>query len=114
VLFRSGDTSGLRDIAISEHFAHGTDRAMGMVRSGRWKLCYGHGDPVELELYDLEADPGEFTNLTRVAEHTQVQQRLLKILLDQWGDPDALTAKIVRDQEDREIVRNVTGVGTIF
>jgi choline-sulfatase len=110
----NGDTSGLRDIAISEHFAHGTDRAMGMVRSGRWKLCYGHGDPPELELYDLEADPGEFTNLAAVAEHAQVQQRLLKILLDQWGDPDALTARIVRDQEDREIVRNVTGAGTIF
>lgn len=110
----NGDTSGLRDIAISEHFAHGTDRAMGMVRSGRWKLCYGHGDTPELELYDLESDPGEFTNLAGVAEHSDVQERLLKILLDQWGDPDALTAKIMRDQEEREIVRNVTGVGTIF
>jgi choline-sulfatase len=110
----NGDTSGLNDVAISEHFAHGTDRAMGMVRSGNWKLCYGHGDPVELELYDLEADPNEFTNLAGIAEHSAVQERLLKILLDQWGDPDELTAKIVRDQEDREIVRNVTGVGTIF
>jgi choline-sulfatase len=109
-----GDTSGLNDVAISEHFAHGTDRALGMVRSGKWKLCYGHGDPVELELYDLENDPGEFTNLAGVAEHAAVQDRLLKILLDQWGDPDELNAKIIRDQEDREIVRNVTGVGTIF
>ena len=110
----NGDTSGLRDIAISEHFAHGTDRAMGMVRSGRWKLCYGHGDPPEIELYDLEADPGEFTNLAGVAGHSEVQARLQKILLDQWGDPDALTAKIMQDQEDREIVRKVTGAGTIF
>lgn len=109
-----GDTSGLNDIAISEHFAHGTDRALGMVRSGKWKLCYGHGDPIELELYDLESDPGEFANLANVPEHADVQERLLKILLDQWGDPDAMTEKIVRDQEDREIVRNVTGVGTIF
>ena len=110
----NGDTSGLRDVAISEHFAHGTDRAMGMVRSGNWKLCYGHADPPELELYDLDADPGEFTNLAGAVEHAAVQERLLKILLDQWGDPDALTAKIVQDQEDREIVRNVTGVGTVF
>ncbi|MDP6667108.1 MAG: sulfatase-like hydrolase/transferase [Dehalococcoidia bacterium] len=110
----NGDTSGLRDVAISEHFAHGTDRAMGMVRSGNWKLCYGHADPPELELYDLDADPGEFTNLAGAVEHAEAQERLLKILLDQWGDPDALTAKIVQDQEDREIVRNVTGVGTVF
>ena len=109
-----GDTSGLNDIAISEHFAHGTDRAMGMVRSGNWKLCYGHGDPTELELYDLDSDPGEFTNLAGAPEHEDVQERLLKILLDQWGDPDEITARIVRDQEDREIVRNVTGVGIIF
>ncbi len=110
----NGDTSGLNDIAISEHFAHGTDRALGMIRSGKWKLCYGHGEPVELELYDLDTDPGEFSNLAGVAEHSAIQERLLKILLDQWGDPDELTARIVQDQEDREIVRNVTGVGTIF
>ena len=109
-----GDTSTLNDVAISEHFAHGTDRALGMVRSGDWKLCYGHGDPVELELYNLKSDPKEFTNLAGIPEHSEVQARLLKILLDQWGDPDELTAKIIRDQEDREIVRNVTGVGTIF
>ena len=109
-----GDTSELNNVAISEHFAHGTDRALGMVRSGKWKLCYGHGNPIELELYDLESDPGEFTNLAGIAEHSVVQESLLKILLDQWGDPDAMTAKIIRDQEDREIIRNVTGVGTIF
>ena len=109
-----GDTSTLNDVAISEHFAHGTDRALGMVRSGDWKLCYGHGDPVELELYNLKYDPKEFTNLAGNPEHTEVQARLLKILFDQWGDPDEMTAKIIRDQEDREIVRNVTGVGTIF
>ena len=110
----SGDTSGLNGYAISEHFAHGTDRAMGMVRSGKWKLCYGHGDPPEVELYDLESDPGEFTNLANSQQHPETQERLLKILLDQWGDPDEMTARIVRDQEDREIVRNVTGLGTIF
>ncbi|HCI85406.1 MAG TPA: choline-sulfatase, partial [Dehalococcoidia bacterium] len=110
----SGDTSGLNGYAISEHFAHGTDRAMGMVRSGKWKLCYGHGEPPEVELYDLESDPGEFTNLANSLQHSETQERLLKILLDQWGDPDEMTARIVRDQEDREIVRNVTGLGTIF
>jgi choline-sulfatase len=110
----NGDTSELNDVAISEHFAHGTDRAMGMVRSGNWKLCYDHDDPADLELYDLDNDPGEFANLAGVPEHSDIQERLLKILMDQWGDPDALTAKILRDQEDRKVIRDVTGVGTIF
>ena len=109
-----GDTSELKDVAICEHFAHGTDRPMGMVRSGKWKLCYGHGTPVEIELYDLESDPHEFTDLSEAAEHAHIKDKLLKILLDQWGDPDKLTAKIMQDQEDREIVRNVTGTGVIF
>ena len=110
----NGDTSGLHDLAISEHFAHGTDRAMGMVRSDKWKLCYGHGSPPELELYDLTEDPNEFNNLANSPEHLTTQNRLLKILLDQWGDPDLLTARIIQDQEEREIIRNVTGIGTIF
>jgi len=109
-----GDTSGLNDVAICEHFAHGTDRPMGMVRSGKWKLCYGHGNPVEIELYDLESDPYEFTNLSEAAEHTHVKDQLVKILLNQWGDPNKLTAKIMQDQEDREIVRTITGTGVIF
>jgi choline-sulfatase len=109
-----GDTSELNDIAISEHFAHGTDRPLGMVRSGKWKLCYGHGSPVEIELYDLESDPNEFTDLSETEEHAPTKDRLLKILLDQWGDPNKLAAKIMRDQEDREIVRKVTGPGAIF
>jgi choline-sulfatase len=109
-----GDTSELNDIAISEHFAHGTDRPLGMVRSGKWKLCYGHGSPVEIELYDLESDPNEFTDLSETEEHAPTKDRLLKILLDQWGDPNKLAAKIMRDQEDREIVRKVTGTGAIF
>jgi len=109
-----GDTSELNDIAISEHFAHGTDRPLGMVRSGKWKLCYGHGSPVEIELYDLESDPNEFMDLSETEEHAPTKDRLLKILLDQWGDPNKLAAKIMRDQEDREIVRKVTGTGAIF
>ena len=109
-----GDTSELNNVAICEHFAHGTDRPMGMVRSGNWKLCYGHGNPVEIELYDIESDPHEFTNLSEAAEHTHIKDQLLEILLEQWGDPDKLAAKIMQDQEDREIVRNVTGTGVIF
>ena len=53
-----GEDTGWKDEALAEHLAHGTDRARSMVRQGSWKLCYGHADPPELELYDLDVDPG--------------------------------------------------------
>lgn len=109
-----GDVSGLRDEAFSEHLAHGTDRAMAMLRSGRWKLCYGHGDPPEIELYDLESDPGEFQNLAGRAELKEIQHRMIQRVLNIWGDPDALTQRIMADQEERRIIREVSGVGTLF
>ncbi len=85
-----------------------------MVRSGKWKLCYGHGNPVQIELYDIESDPHEFTNLSEAAEHAHIKDQLVEILLEQWGDPDKLASTIIQDQEDREIVRTITGTGVIF
>ncbi len=110
----SGDVSDLRDEAISEHFAHGTDRAMGMVRSGKWKICYGHGDPPEIELYDLDADPGEFANLAGHPDVAEIQQKLTTRLLEIWGDPDELTRRILQSQDEREVIRKIAGPGVLF
>lgn len=59
-----------------------------MVRTKRWKYVFylGHGE----ELYDLEADPWEMTNLAGRAEHAKVQAdlraRLLKMIRE-TNDP---------------------------
>jgi len=59
-----------------------------MVRTRRWKLVFylGHGE----ELYDLDADPWEMTNLAARAEHAKVkadlQARLWKFIAA-TGDP---------------------------
>ena len=53
-------------------------------------------------------------NLSEAAKHTHIKDQLVEILLEQWGDPDKLASTIIQDQEDREIVRNVTGTGVIF
>lgn len=109
-----GDVSTLLDEAISEHFAHGTDRAMGMVRTGKWKLCYGHGDPPEIELYDLEADAGEFNNLAGHSKFKEIQDLLTARLLSVWGDPDDLTRRILKSQAEREVIRKIAGAGVLF
>ncbi len=107
-LMRDGGAAW-KDEAFVEQLAHGTDRARAMIRRGRWKLSYGHGNPPELELYDLEADPGEFTNLAGDPAHRQVQDRLLSRIIELWGDPDQLTRRIEASQEARLLIRQVAG-----
>jgi choline-sulfatase len=60
-----------------------------MVRRGRWKYIYihGHGE----QLFDVAADPGEWTNL---APHPEAEE--LRALVLERFDPDA----IARDGAD--------------
>jgi len=109
-----GETDDWKDFAFAEHLAHGTDRPRAMVREGDWKLCYSHGEPPEFELYDLHADPGEFTNLAGDPDHRAVRERLLARILEEWGDPEGLTREIVSSQEARLLIRNVMGDDALF
>ena len=109
-----GESAEWKDEAFAEHLAHGTDRARAMLRQGSWKLCYSHGNPPELELYDLESDPGEFTNLAGYPSHREVQDALLARIMELWGDPDRLTREIVSGQETRLLIRGVLGDRALF
>lgn len=101
----------MEDEVFCEHLAHGTDGPQAMVRQGKWKLSYTHRDPPDFELYDLEKDPSEFENLAGRAEVRTIQERLFKRILEIWGDPDRLTATIMESQEDRCLLREITGGG---
>jgi choline-sulfatase len=79
-----------------------------MVRQGFWKLCYTHRLPKEFELYNLENDPGEFTNLANQTEFKSVQEKLFRRVCEIWPDPDALDQRIRESQEERYLLRNLT------
>lgn len=98
-----------RDFAFAEHLAHGTAAPRAMLREGRWKLVYEHGDPPETELYNLENDPGEFFNLANDGIHAAVQRRLAGKIMDIWGDPDALDRRVRDSQRSRLLIRQVLG-----
>ena len=82
-----------------------------MIRQGDWKLSYTHLDEPEFELYDLARDPGEFINLAGQSETMAIQNRLYARIRDFWPDPDALTQNIMESQEERYLLRELTGGG---
>jgi choline-sulfatase len=60
-----------------------------MVRRGRWKYVYIHGH--DRQLFDLEEDPSEWTDLSGRAQFAEVEAELLALILERF-DPDALAA----------------------
>ncbi|MHC4200901.1 MAG: sulfatase-like hydrolase/transferase [Planctomycetota bacterium] len=82
-----------KDLAASEYYAHNIASGFAMVRSGRYKYVYHTAPdadhPPERELYDLEADPGEFTNLARDPAHGKRIKEMHAALVKEIGeDPD--------------------------
>ena len=110
--YLNGETEEWKDEVICEHLAHGTDGPRIMVRQGRWKLSYTHRDPPEFELYDLESDPGEFEDLSDNPEVREVKERLFARLMEVWrDDPDGLAQRVRESQNERFLLRELTGGG---
>lgn len=72
-----------------------------MVRLGPHKL--NRYDDGELELFDLEADPRETTNLAQRSDMAGVRERLRSCLLDGW-DPGVIAGQVRASQRRRVLV----------
>lgn len=103
-----GDEVEWKDEAFCEYLAHGTDRPMAMLRRGRYKLNYSWGE--RAELYDVEADPGEFHDLAGEAEYADVAAGLERELLARW-DPAGLDARVRASQRRQKFIEERFGVG---
>jgi choline-sulfatase len=83
---------------FAEYHAAGSITGTFMIRYGRWKYIYHVG--FRPELYDIESDPGETTDLAEQSEMTSVlaecQAALLRIC-----DPEAVSAEAFTDQRRR-------------
>ena len=99
-----------RDEAFAEHTAHGTDRARAMLRRGRWKLCLSGAEDLEPELYDLEKDPGEFTNLAGDPAAAGVQEDMTDALLRRWNWR-RIDREVRASQRRRQLVRAAATTG---
>ncbi|MCX5643999.1 MAG: sulfatase-like hydrolase/transferase [Phycisphaerae bacterium] len=82
-----------KDKAVSEYYAHNIASGYAMIRTGRFKYVYhtpaDASHPAERELYDLEADPGEFRNLASDPSQKDRLGKMHAALVAEIGeDPD--------------------------
>ncbi len=80
-LVQDGRPSG-PGLAIMENYGEGVWRGWRMVRRDRFKLTYVPGH--EPELFDLEADPGEWNDLAQAAAFHDVRRELTDLALKDW------------------------------
>jgi len=79
----------------------GRETRQRMVRSGRWKLIYHHGDAPQL--FDLAVDAHERRDLASDPAHAATRERLVARVLEGW-DPDAVAARIRARRQDKDII----------
>ena len=82
-----------KDQAVSEYYAHNIASGYAMIRQGKYKYVYhapaDADHPAERELYDLSADPGEFTNLAAAPDQAERIKAMHAALTAEVGeDPD--------------------------
>ncbi len=93
----SGEASEWRDAIYYTYYEfpgeHHVKRHYG-VRTDRYKLIHFYYDIDVWELYDLEKDPSEMTNIYDDPTYAEIQKNMhvrLQEIRDQYGDSDELT-----------------------
>jgi choline-sulfatase len=84
-----------------EYAAEGATAPMVALRHGRWKHVRSAADPDQL--FDLEADPHELTNLAGDAAHGDALRQMEALSRARW-DLDAFDAEVRESQARRLVV----------
>ena len=91
--------SGWRDYAVSEYHAQAIAAGHCMIRRGKYKYVYyskiDGNHPAEKQLFDLDADPGEFNNLAGDPQQAGLIKELHALLVKELGrDPEEIETEI--------------------
>ncbi len=96
---------------ISEYAAEGSIDPMVSIREGRWKLNVCPVDPDQL--FDMEADPHELTNLAGDPDHADTHERL-RSEIDSAYDFDAYREDVLVSQKHRLVVYDALREGNYY
>jgi choline-sulfatase len=106
----SDRSPGLHGPVVCEYHAEGVNRPAAMIRDGRHKLIVCTGDPDQL--FDLEADPRELSNLASRPEHAATVQTLRDALADRLDLP-AIERRVLSSQSERHLVARALARGEV-
>ena len=86
---------------FAEYHAHGTSRGMFMLRDGQYKYVHYPDHPPQL--FDLQVDPDELTNLADDPAYEPVLDRFRQRLTERVDpDPATVDRRARRDQRRRQ------------
>lgn len=86
---------------ISEYHGEGIMRPSFMIRKGPWKYLYCHrSDP---QLFNLDADPGEWENLAGTPQAATIEAELAALISDRF-DLDAIEREIWARLAQKQVV----------
>lgn len=95
-----GETRPDRAIFAEQH-SDGVYGPCFMIRKGRFKYTYVHG--YDAQLFDIEADPDEWTNLSGRPEHAETEAGLRALVLETF-DPDTIERDIALSIDRRLVI----------
>ena len=101
--------AGGHDEALGEYLAEGAIAPIVMIRRGRYKFVLSPPDPDQL--YDLDSDPDERTNLAQKPERKKLVARFRDEVTRRWDLP-ALDRAVRESQHRRRIVASALSLGT--
>ncbi len=103
--------AGAARTVITEYAAEGSIDPMVSIREGRWKLNVCPVDPDQL--FDLDADPHELTNLASDPRHAETHQRLRREIGSAY-DFDAYREDVLVSQRHRLLVYDALREGNYY
>ena len=98
------------DETFGEYTAEMTSDPIFMIRRGRYKYIHCVTDPAQL--YDVEADPLERTNLAADSAYGDMAAAFAIEVAERW-DSDAIKARVVESQRARHLLHRAMSSGPL-
>ncbi|MBD3307251.1 choline-sulfatase [candidate division KSB3 bacterium] len=92
---------------FAEYHSQGCHAPCFMIRQGSYKYVSIHG--YESQLFDLEADPGEWHTLSGNPAYQEIEAALHARVLEQF-DPDAIDAAVTASIRKRELIQHAMSI----